>query len=492
MKSADLATEAETLSVEPGVPQLFVDDYLIESSQGLRRTLRQPRKDHDGNTPVIAITDEFDGVPATLEANGSIVYDARLQKWVMIALAFASTLQGDDYVRVYRFTSDDAMAWTRGDDGTAQRIMFDLTDKESGARASNLDAFCFYFDEADSVYPYKGWMAFALWGPGREGTYFVRSRDGRDWERCHQILQFGCWKLDGRTVFGPHDMSIFTRDPNSGRFLANMKFFNLQPVDGNMQRSRAFVLVDRIDEPIPIGRIERLALVPPAADIDGDHVHDEYYSSDCWRYGTMWLGALKVWHDKGDYPYSAAGSAYLKFVASRDGLHWKKVQFDNEHGEPEVWIPNGAEGGNEGRNDGGYITLFNQGPLRIGDELVYYYASSSYGKHAPEETRVTGGGIFRARLRLDGFVSVDAGTITTKPLALGGPELFVNGVGPIVVELLSDDGENVLGRAAISGDSVEHRVVFAPAVGLRELGGDRVRLRFSIGAGGELYSFNTH
>jgi hypothetical protein len=53
-------------------PQLFVDDLLIDSSSGLKRTLHQPKKDNGGNEPVLAITDEFAGVTATLQANGDL------------------------------------------------------------------------------------------------------------------------------------------------------------------------------------------------------------------------------------------------------------------------------------------------------------------------------------------------------------------------------------------------------------------------------------
>src|SRR5438046_2070096 len=49
--------------VAKGVTQLFVDDELIESALDVRRTLHQPKKDHDGNEPVLALQDEFGGVP---------------------------------------------------------------------------------------------------------------------------------------------------------------------------------------------------------------------------------------------------------------------------------------------------------------------------------------------------------------------------------------------------------------------------------------------
>ena len=100
-----------------------------------------------------------------------------------------------------------------------------------------------------------------------------------------------------------------------------------------------------------------------------------------------------MWHGGGNYPYSAAGSAFLKLALSRDGLHWNKVPFANDAGVPEVFVPNGPEGGNGGRNDGGYLTEFSQGPLRIGDELIYYYGASSYGKNNPGNLRVGGGEI---------------------------------------------------------------------------------------------------
>ena len=98
------------------------------------------------------------------------------------------------------------------------------------------------------------------------------------------------------------------------------------------------------------------------------------------------------------------------------------MPFNNDAGTPEVFIPNGPEGGNHGQNDGGYMSEFSQGPLRIGDELIYYYGCSSYGKNHPRDVRISGGGIFRARLRLDGFVSIDGGTLTTRPLRFEAPK----------------------------------------------------------------------
>ena len=134
------------------------------------------------------------------------------------------------------------------------------------------------------------------------------------------------------------------------------------------------------------------------------------------------------------------------------------------------------------------MMLPRQGPLRIDDELIFYYGSSSFGKNEPTGKRVSGGGIFRARLRPDGFVSVDGGTLTTRPLRFEGQNLSVNGVGPITVALL-DENETVLGSAEITGDSLRHEISFDNKP-LGDLVRDNAaRLRFTVNEGGRLYSF---
>ena len=190
----------------------------------------------------------------------------------------------------------------------------------------------------------------------------------------------------------------------------------------------------------------------------------------------------------GDHPWSAAGCAYLKLVSSRDGLHWNKVRFDNDEAAPEVFIANGQEGGNDGRNDGGYITEFSNPPLRIGDQLIFYYGASSWGKNHPPGVRVTGGGVFRARLRPDGFVAVDRGQLTTKPLKLEGDRLLVNSVGTINVALL-DVGNRPLATTTVKGDSLEHPVRFGgkEIAGFKGAGG--IRLQFEVKPGSKLYAF---
>jgi hypothetical protein len=493
-----VAATSRAATIEPGVPQLFVDDAFIESSQSLHRTLHQPRKDDDGNTPVIALAEAFATSPGTLEANGTIVFDPKLKRYVMFALAFRPTLQAWNRTQLYRFTSTDGLTWVKGDDDASAEPVFprgpdDLLDAASGARAAFIDLFSCYYDAADATHPYKGWLWFHDWGEQRDGVHFMRSQDGKTWERVRQVLQNTSRQFPhgGTTLHGPSDVTTIHHDTQNNRFLASIKFYAKQPVGpDNHLRSRAFLFVDKPDQPVDIERLDHVALIPAAKDANGDQPHDEYYGSTAWRYGPLWLGELRVWHGGGDYPYSAAGCAFGKLVVSRDGLHWSKLPFTNDAGVAEVVIPNGREGGTDGRNDGGYMTLFSQGPLRIGDELIWYYGSSSWGKKHAHGKRVTGGGIFRARLRPDGFVSVDGGSVTTKAFALGGAsELTINASGAVHVDVMGDGGESVATHVT-SGDSLRHPVKF-DGRSLGQVANTKpVRLRFRIAEkGGRLYSF---
>lgn len=445
--------------------------------------------------PVLFLEDEFGGVPGTLQG-GTILFDKKLKKYVMFANAGAH-LDGHpwDWIRLYRFTSPDGLTWTKGDHGNPECVFpksrGDYLDKESGAYASNLDLNTFIYDEADESHPYKGWIWYANWGDEREGMYFVRSSDGHSWERGAKVAAMEAFRFetDSHVYEGPYDATGFTRDPVNHRFIASLKIAAKKKERGTERyRARAYYAIDAIDKPIAFDPKKLMRLEPTRSVENGDQPDDEYYFSDSWRYGSMWLGALKIHHENTDYPYSKAGCCFLKLIYSHDGLHWTKVPYANDRGIAEVFLPNGTEGGNDGRNDGGYITTFQNGPLRIGDELIYYYASSSFGKNHPAPTMVRGGGIFRSRLRVDGFVSVDSGTLVTVPLTTLGQDLFVNHAGEVSVVLL-DENERVLSSAQVKGDGILLRVEF----GTGHLG-DLVKkgtfkLKFSVPKGSELYSF---
>lgn len=487
--------------VAPGEPQLFVDNKLIAESRALQRTLRQPRKDGGGLVPVLS-TPELFGSRTNLQANGTILYDPRLALWVMYGLRYAPSLSPDSehgWLRtaIIRYVSNDGFTWrSESPDGMEcvfPRARSDLHDEVSRSSALCIDVATIGLDRSDAEWPYKGWVWLPNLKEGRTGAYLLRSKDGRHFERKGLIFAVKARRIvaGDNELVGPGDTTRFVFDPVNGKFLTSLKFYTDRalPLTESRLRSRAFLFVDRIDEPLDLGKLDSVALVPEQAQRNGDFPFDEFYDSTAYRYGSHWLGELKVWHGKGDYAWSRAGCAFLKFISSEDGLTWRRSAYVNDSGFAEVYLANGVEGGNEGQNDGGYITTFCNAPLRIGNELIVYYGASSYGRNASADRRHTGGGIFRSRLRLDGFVSVDAGQLTTPALGFAGEELRVNSVGDVTVEALTD-GNAVIGSAKISGDDVRQRVRFSGR-NLRELLGARpdLRLRFSVEPGAALYAF---
>lgn len=492
---------AAPVFVPRDTPQLFVDGSLIAESHALQRTLHSPKKDNGGMVPVLSIP-PINGRGTTLEANGSIVYDPRLKRWVMYCLAYVPRMNetredGWRVVQVLRFTSPDAMHW-ESEDPNGMDIIFprtrdDLYDETSEQYGSNIGGCIVHYDDTDPEWPYKGW----IWREGlkndRSGAYYWRSRDGRTFELGNQVVINNEQKIihNGRVFGGPQDTTRVVYDPLTDRFLASLKFRASEPdpLTGSDLRSRAFIFIDELDEPLNANAISEIELTPPLQQLNGNLPFDEYYDNTAYRYGSHWLGELRIYHNRMDYPWSSAGCTFLKFMSSQDGLHWNRVPFLNDAGHPEVFLANGLEGGNGGKNDGGYMTCFHQAPLQIGDELIYYYGASSYGKNAGPDKRVTGGGIFRARLRLDGFVSVDAGQLTTPPLQFEGETLYVNSAGPVTVEAL-DENDNSLGSSRLSGDDVRHQVVF-DGQSLAEITKTQntVRLRFTVEPGAALYAF---
>ena len=250
-----------------GQPQLFVDDTLIATQSGLLRTLRQPKKDHGGNEPVLAIADEFGESKSTLEANGTILYDPKLKKWVMFTLAFCSSWPGEsaDRVRLYRFTSADALTWIKGDDGTPQRIAIDLPDSASGTSATNIDLFSCTYDENDSRTPYKGWLFFANWGKGREGTYYMSSPDGIHWNARAASAR---GRLADDRAGRSHDERYRRRHHVLSRSAAG-QVSGMPAIcrrHGRREHQspplRGFLFTDRLDRPINLEEVTRLDLDP--------------------------------------------------------------------------------------------------------------------------------------------------------------------------------------------------------------------------------------
>ena len=186
----------------------------------------------------------------------------------------------------------------------------------------------------------------------------------------------------------------------------------------------------------------------------------------------------------------------LKLGFSRDGFHWQRP-------DRRAFI---AATRREGDWDRGYLQSAASVCLIVGDELWFYYTgfAGDVTKRNCNPDHYAGmyanGSMGLAKLRRDGFASMDAGdargTLTTRPLTFKGKRLFVNVDNPegaLTVEVLDQAGAPLDGWTAdrcepVSTDSTLTEVRWRGGKDVSSLAGMPVRFRFHL-TRGSLYAF---
>ena len=124
----------------------------------------------------------------------------------------------------------------------------------------------------------------------------------------------------------------------------------------------------------------------------------EFYGMPVFRYEGHYLGLLYAYQARPEEPRQRNfGTIDVQLASSRDGVDWERS------GDRTTFLPNGPAGS----IDAGEIYMARE-PVLVDDELWFYYSPGTM------EHGVTGrsGPLCLAKLRLDGFVSVDGGDET--------------------------------------------------------------------------------
>jgi len=170
---------------------------------------------------------------------------------------------------------------------------------------------------------------------------------------------------------------------------------------------------------------------------------------------------------------------YPELVTSRDGIQWQRI-----HRHP--FIPLGPEGSWD------KATVLAARPLVANDRIYIYYTGQGRG------TTDTG----LATLRLDGFVSLEAGTsqgvVVTKSFELEATDLRVNvdaAQGSVRLEVLDEQDQPIPGFTRdeanpITGDQLWATATWGTRSGVSELRGRCVKLRLFL-QNAHLYSIST-
>lgn len=178
---------------------------------------------------------------------------------------------------------------------------------------------------------------------------------------------------------------------------------------------------------------------------------------------------------------------------SRDGYHWERlsrtpvIAADRDN---NVW-------------DSGNLQSVGNLFVEVGDELWLYYSGrpgGHGGAWANDRNRPSYAATGLAKLRKDGFFSIDAGdqpgVLTTRALHLPPGKLFVNLDAPggeLRVEVLDRDNRPLPGftredSQPLKGDGTRMQVRWAARDNLDKLTNQPVRVRFHLRQG-SLYGF---
>lgn len=460
--------------------QLFADDWVVEHSKRLSRTLH-PIEKHPAN-PLLEPEEAWE-IPSIL-LYGSVIYDPAREhdRFRMWYLCF-TTKYSPDYRerlkkdgRVAYATSSDGIHWRRPKLG----LYAYEGDRDTNIVITGTHGFRgVLFDPRDPD-PKRRYKAHARTSHGHE-AYF--SADGIHWSEPVPL------RIDG------YDRSSVRWDPLRKLWIASTKnWYRLVP-DGPERRGRGYQeSADYLSWP------DKAAFL---AGTDAD-APDIVYGLEPFFYESLFLGAWSR------YTAEPSGLLDVQLAVSHNARHWERPSLEPWvplTPLPEGYHPRVAKGATETGIDAldprvpwdyGNNSINCAGVLRVDDELWVYYS----GRSSDHRSRPQTGAIGLGKLRLDGFFSLDAkddpGSLVTRPLRLVHPTLRVNadaGEGSIRVEVLDLDGEPIApftldNCRALEADNLRHRVTWKGAADLSALQNRDVRLRFVL-RDAELYAFWT-
>lgn len=457
--------------------QLFIDDHLIENMEGVKKVLNQLTK-HSAN-PLIVQDRPLEG----FFNRGSVMFDAEAKLFKMWYGVYSADLK--DQALCYA-VSKDGIHWEKP------------AINPTGTNAVSTPKFCnipsVFLDpvEKDRNRRYK--MIFGENPDGTSKSYstgVAYSADGIHWtpERQNPLIPFS------------DTLSVAYWDSQRHRYVAYVRF--------GPPNTRH---VSRIESEDFVHWSPKVTVIRPTK-LDAPF-RTQFYGMRVMPYEGVYIGLLTAYHGETIEPIPSdqrwMDRKDIQLAYSRNGLTWLRV---GRHGAiaQEMyardldWATMAREAtflayGEYGQEwDWGCIYPF-QPPLVVGDEIWIYYMGHNghnwWNIHKDSPTS----GIGLARLRLDGFVAVEAGenegTLTTKPLIFIGDALEINADaegGAVTVEALDPAG-NVIGgfsRAeceSISTDSVRHVLKWRGSSNAQLLQARPIRLKFNL-KNAKLFSF---
>jgi hypothetical protein len=445
--------EDALISLE-GRKQLFLDDYLIASMKRVQRTV-EPAQKFLGN-PVLWPNAGWEPPMAT-------VYGSVLREMNKFKMWYKSGM-GVAYAE-----SVDGITWTKPpfnmtlSGGQSSNILFTKKSKTEGP-----DGFPYFYElfgvhrderDPDPARRYKmGFLSIDWkytgsngdpWHKGqRRGLGVAASPDGLRWTLLNhwatEAIVDGAthWMWDaagaryvlyGRTrkalpeVQAAASTNSWYKQWFSGRAVARVESPDFLAWDYTRPDTAPVVLTADLQDPLGT----------------------EIYSMKVFPYEGIYIGLVQVFHATPDN-----STLDIQLAVSRDSVHFVRVR------DSQPFLALGPIGSWDRFN----LSLANNDPIPIGDDLRIYYGGRMY-RHGPYNGPDKGpekSGIGFATVKRDRFValaaSFDGGEIVTKLLKLKNADVRLNAksdFGKIIVEVLDPAGKLLARSKPVQSDGLD-------------------------------------
>ncbi len=403
--------------------QLFLDDDAIASMEGVKRTLHQPEK----QGPVIKPDHSQEQV--SLQSRSAPQWNPEKDFWEWWYWGnYTVPPHGPHHSTMMRVnlyaTSTDGLHWERP---SLHRYEWRGTTANNIAHDPNAETLYHIIRDASEQHPQRRYKA--LFGVGDRALGV--SPDGFDWTMLNV------------PPIPSQDESHFIYDEFTAQYLAFVKHGTEWGRSVWLSTSTDFVhftepeLIfhsDELDQEHRKRRIEKVVqspahLSPPLVD-DTDHLAQVYQMAVMPYAENLYIGFPVLFNPAGAIPppqRNFTGLNQVELTVSRDLQNWERVADRALFIEVDEW---------DGINYGTAQNLLCGRPIVHEDsEIRFYYNALRFRGHKelhPAEYAEffnDVGALCLAKLRFDGFVSLDAdteGTVTTKPFTLTGEHLIVN------------------------------------------------------------------
>jgi len=468
--------------------QLFIDDWLIESLEGVRRQLNQPTK-HERNPVLVKDKPWEEDAPGY----GTVHYDPKAKLFKMWYQTWKKVPEGSrSEGELCLATSRDGVTWAKP--------IIDKQGKTNRVKVPNVTGFqCagIFRDpvEKDPARRYK--MLFSCAPDGTVKTWMTSvgfSPDGIQWTAAKKLPLI---------PFSDTQICPFW-DHRSRRYIAILRFGPPNTRLVSRTESEDFL---NWSPKITVFRQTRRDEVQAT----------QFYQMAPMPYANGYIGLIGAYHNESlkpippDKPWTDRQDLQLAY--SRDSVTWFRVggsgaatnaslnrkQDWSRQARAATFLPYGKM---NKEWDWGYITpYYTPEPIIVNDLIHFFYAGSN-AKHwwtwtgdPPKKdpnAKPPTKGVGLATLRRDGFVSINAdekgGTMTTRTFLFLGDGLALNADakgGQITVEALDAKGKPIPGftretSQPLTTDNIRHSLAWKGHKDLHQLQGKPIRLRFHM------------